>query len=376
MNVRQFACAVAFCSVGISSVVAQNLTTYLPAGAGSVYNEFPANSPATPSGALLGPYAGPARPLAAPEVGAIAVDNERQVVYSTNGTNTIERRVYPRMRCGVAVTMPSLPIPAAVGIVTGMAFDPATQTMFLTNGVTLFHIDPTAGMAVLCAWPAAPLNFLVGLDFDSATPGTVMGVSSAGEIASYAICGGIVGMAAPTYPWPGARAVGMCVDKSTAATRDPYVIYANGEIYNHAAGALVHTGAQGVGLSYAASPVHLPSTGSCGGVAPRMWTNALATQGKASFGFSACNLPMGTPTAFLVLNGGFGPPIAGPWGTFWLAGAGAVIPVPVAGGATEASFALPLPGGTAGLGFYAQWAVPCPAGGLAFTNALQVEISR
>lgn len=375
MDVLHIARTIAICTVGISTAAAQNLTTYLPNAATSNFDEFPARSPASASSALLGPYAAPVRPFVTPDLGAVAIDNEREVTYSTNGLNTIERVVYPRKQCGVGVAMPALPIPAAVGRVTGMAVNPATSLLYLTNGRTIFEVDAPGGMAILCSWPASPLNAVSGLDFDSATPNELIAVSTAGEVARYSICGALMAVNAPTYPWPGARAVGVAVDKSAPAGGDAYVLYANGEMYNHNLAAVAHTGVRGVGLTYAASPVHLPSASSCAGVAPRAWTDALATQGKMSFGFSACNLPAGTKTVFLILNGGFGPPITGAWGTFWLPG-GFVIPVAVPAAATSVNFPLPLPGGTAGLGFYAQWAVPCSGGGLAFTNALQVEISR
>lgn len=369
-----------------ATVAAQNTLSYRPSGATSILREYPTASaafnPAVPGpGVPVGAMAGPAAAFVGHPDGAVAVDNTTGLVFATNGAGVITRTFYPRLGCGpVPAPLAPLPIPAAIGNVTGMAFDPVARHLFLTNGIMIFEVDPAAGMAILCAWPQAPLNVLSGLDYDPATPGLVYAVSTAGEIGTYQRCVGLIAIAPPTYAWPGAMAVGLAMDKSSAAGGMWYVLHANGQTYNHSLGMLHDVGpANRVGLSFLASPVNLPSAGLCGGVHPEARVSELAVQNQPAFGIDVCNLPAGTPFAVLLVDFGFINPPNPFGGNTWL-------PIPalaaffhlVPAGSTEAHQPLALPPGTAGLGLYAQWFVPC--GGAAWpyitSDAMQIEVSR
>ncbi len=353
---------------------AQNLLTYRPAGAGSDATEFPSLSPAfggAGPGIVRPAFAAPARPAMGAISGATEVDNTAEVVYSTNGFATIERRRYPRLACGGGAALPALPIPAACQPVTGMAVDPVSKNLFLTNGATIFRVDPLAGMAILCSFPAAPLNILSGLDYDPANPGQILAVSTVGEVATYNLCGALVGFVAPTYAFPGGVAVGIAQDKSGAAGGNVYVAWSNGQVYDHTAGLLWRAlPANQAGLAYLASPVILPVGMACGAAAPDASIDALATTGKATFGFTMCNAAAGTPAAVVVLSPAMG--VAPP---FWL-GAPLVAPfgaVPVVGASANVAVPLGLPAGAA---IYQQWAFLCAAGGFGLSSALQIEVSR
>jgi len=353
----------------------QNLLAYHPAGGASDCTEVPALSPAYGFGGGPGivkaAFPAPARPALAALNGAVEVDSTAEVVYSTNGMVSIERRVYPRLGCGAIVPLPALPIPAPCQPVTGMAVDPVTKNLFLTNGATIFRVDPLAGMAILCSFAAAPLNILSGLDYDPANPGQIMAVSTAGEVATYNLCGALVGFVPPTYAFPGGMAVGIARDKSNAFGGDVYVQWNNGQIYDHTAGVLWHAlPANQVGLAYLASPVVLPVGMACGAAAPHAEINALATTGKVTFGLSLCNVPAGIPAAAAILSPAMvvappfwlAPPVVAPFGA-----------LPVVG--TSVSLAVPL-GLPAGAAFFQQWAMPCAGGGFGLSTALQIEVSR
>lgn len=367
-------CVTATLALVAVAVPSQNVITYRPNGPMSDHTEVPALSPAfggAGPGIVRPAFPAAARPATAVPNGAVEVDSTAEVIYSTNGIATIERRRYPRLGCGVIAPLLPLPIPMVCQPVTGMAVDPVTKNLFLTNGTMIFRVDPLAGMAILCSFPAAPLNVLSGLDYDSANPGQIRAVSTAGEVAVYNVCGGLVSFVPPTYAFPGGVAVGIAMDKSTAAGGDVYVAWDNGQIYHHTGGVLWQAlPANQVGLAYLASPVVLPVAMACGAAAPHASVDALATTGKATFGFTLCNVPAGTPVAAVILSPAMvaappfwlAPPVFAPFGAVGVVGTSANVPVP-----------LGLPPGAS---VYQQWAMPCAGGGFGLSTALQIEVSR
>ncbi|HEX5050411.1 MAG TPA: hypothetical protein VFZ65_01435 [Planctomycetota bacterium] len=379
------------------SLSAQNLLSYRPdggVGAPARMFEFPCRSPAwSPAlggpGLVPGPFAGRARPFVA-ALGACTVDSTAGVMFTTNGLVSIQRTQYPRIGSSTGAAIPDLPIPAVVGQVTGMAVDPVLHHLFLTNGPTVFEVDPTAGMAVLASFPAAPLNLLAGLEYDPAQPGLVFAVTTAAEVATYNRGGGLISAAPPTYAWPGADAVGIAYDKSNVAGGDFYVMHANGQIYNHTHGVLHTTEpANQVGMVYLPSPVQLPSAGTCGGVTPTVSVSELVVEGAGGFGLEIDNLPAGAPLAVWgvqVYGPGTAPPVPPVWIGLPFACGDTLWPVPgmplltftALGAGTSAVLPLPLPGATAGWTLLAQPLVFCPSSpcGFILPNAMQCEISR
>lgn len=370
-------------------LTAQNLLSYRAAGAAnSALLEYPvvslAFTPAGGPGVPVGILPAPARPAQPHPRGSVAVDDTTGIVYTTNGLASIQRSWYPRLGLvPPTAALPSLPIPAVVGEVHGMAVDPASKHLFLCNGVMMFEVDPLAGMAIVSSWTQSPLNVLTDLEFDPGQPGFVFAVSTVGEIATYARSGGLVGVTVPSYPFPGGMATGLALDRSNVLGAPPefYVLWDNGDVYRQSTGT-VHVGSMAAfaGLTYLASAVNLPGAAACGGSAPIVRTSTLVFDGSGGFGVEVGGFAAGTPFAALVLNApGFGPatPMP-PLGVFWLPGgwthAFAVLPAPD----TSVRFPLPLPPAMAPFRFYAQAAISCPASSAGFvvTDAMQFEISR
>ena len=386
MNVRHFVLPL-FATLALP-LAAQNMLSYHPNGAVGSFNvEYPMLSPAfvpgVGPGVPVGVLTAPARPAQPHPRGSIAVDDTTGIVYTTNGLGSIQRSWYPRLGVSPpAVALPNLPIPAVVAEVHGMAVDPVTKHLFLCNGVMMFEVNPLAGMAVVSSWPQTPMNILTDLEFDPSQPGFVFAVSTVGEIVTYLRGGGFSGFAPPSYAIPaGAIAVGLALDRSDAPLCAPhwYVLWSNGQIFDQQFAALHTAGFGGhCGLTYIASPVNLPGAAACGGSTPIVRVSPLMFENNPGFGIEVGSFAAGTPFAALVLNLGFGPPMALPFGTFWLPGgftaAFAVLPP----AATSVRFPLALPAGMAGFGFYAQAAISCPAAavGIALTDALQIEVSR
>ncbi|MBK8975766.1 MAG: hypothetical protein IPM29_07555 [Planctomycetes bacterium] len=361
---------------------AQQVLSYLPNAGGSRFAEECVPSPACggPGVVDYSMFPAPAMAVAGPLAGAVCLDDRSGVIYATNGVGVITRSRYPNLTCaGSGGVLPNLPIPGMVGVVTGMAVDPVSKRLFLTNGTTIFEFDPPAGMALVSSWPAAPLNFLTGLDYDIDRPGVLTAVSSAAEVALYTIGGGLVGVSPATYPWPGAEAIGVARDRTDPAFGRTLVLHRNGELYDHSTGALVRTRAAGrVGLTFLPAPLRLPSGRSCAGIVPDPKVSAFPLAGSVTFGLELCNLPPGTPFALLLLDVPAVPaPVLLPAGAVWFGAAPASLPVPV-GGAPSVAVPLPLAGLPVPLGFDAQWAIPCPAAptGFIFTDGLQVELAR
>ncbi|MBK8101347.1 MAG: hypothetical protein IPK26_30055 [Planctomycetes bacterium] len=374
-------------SVPLAHLTAQNLLSYRPNGPLSRLLEAPAASPAwvPPGGGPgvgVGVMNGPPRPVPPALLGAVEVDSTSGLVFSTNGQLSIERSFYPRLGCTPPAALPSLPIPAPVGSVTGMAFDPVLHHLFLTNGGMIFEVDPAAGMTIVCMWPAAILNILTGLDFDPAHPDRLMAVTSAGEVAIYSRCGMLLSAVGPGYPFPGGNAVGIARDRSDCVASSVYVLWDNGDTYDHGLSALHHAGGGGrVGLTYAATPTYLPSAGACGGSDPDGRIAQFAVEDEPGFAIEVCGLAAGLPFAALLIDlppAPIGVALPGICGTTWVP-----IPAlfvgfaPVAPGATTASVPLPLPPGLCGLRLYAQWFAPCAGPcGYATSDGMQLEISR
>jgi hypothetical protein len=363
----------------LAGASAQNLLSYYPNGAASHFTEDCAASPVW-NPALAGPGVpvgntpSPARPLLGHPQGACAVDNLTGVVYSTNGSPTIHRKRYERLGCPPGGgALPPLVLPAFIGQVTGLAVDPATKNLFVTDGITIWRLDPLAGMAILCSFPAAPMNILAGLDFDPATPNVLYAITTAAEFVRYNLCAGFINFVPPPYPWPGAVATGLAIDKSQPGATI-YVLHANGEIWNFSTGTMHLAGhVDHVGLTFLASPTHLPSAGSCGGVKPEVRASTLAVAGVPS-GVDLCNIPAGTATVYALVGFGFGGPIA-IGGGFWLPGAPIALAIATGG---AASVNLPVPALANGARYYVQWAVPCAGAalGVIFSDAIQVEVAR
>ena len=362
----------------------QNVLSYQPAGAASLLFEecipgAACGSAGVPSSRT---FAGPLRPTP-PGVldGAIAVDDRHALILATNGHTTIKRSRYPTLGCGSSGgALPDLSVPAAIGTVTGMAVDPGTNHLFLTNGTMLFRVDPSAGMTILCSWSASPLNILSGLEFDPAIPGELLAVSTAGEVARYSICGGLLSVSSPTYAWPGSPAVGVALDRTDAAGGQTYVLRANGDIYFHPAGPLLRNLAAGrVGLSFLPSALRLPGAVACAGASATPRISTLAFSGSTGFGLELCGIPAGTPFAVALLGLPSVPvPIAAlPAGLLWV-NAPIALGVPVAAGASSVGIPLSLAGITAPLDFDVQWGLPCStsAVGHVLTDALQIEVGR
>ena len=362
---------------------AQNLLSYHPAGAaGSFAFEHPLPSPAFGAGGpavAVGAIAAPARPFQPPPFGSIAVDDTTGVVYTTNGFGSIQRSWYARLGCVPPVApLAALPIPAAVGSVLGMAVDPVTKHLFVNNGVTVFRLNPLAGMAIVGSFATAPVANLTDLEFDAALPGVLRGVTRGGAIVEYAIGGGLLASLAPSYAAPaGSMAVGLALDRTSAIGAPHFfVLWSNGQVFNQNSGA-VHTAGlvNHCGLTFIASPQNLPSGGAIGGLVPQIRVASLAVPGIVPIEIG--NAPIGTFAAIFLQVGGYGPAMPlGAAGTFWLGGA--LPPVVVATPAGTGSYAIVLPGGVVGYSIYAQWladAAAYPAGG-AFTDAIQIEVAH
>lgn len=365
-----------------ATAMAQNVLSFLPNGATSEFVEECVPSPAcgAPGVPSVRTFAAPSRPSVAAPLGAVCVDDRAGVIFATNGNGVIVRTPYPFVGSPAASGTVSLPIPAVVGTVTGMAVDPMARLLYLTNGTEIFQVDPGAGMAVLCSWLASPLNILSGLDYDPGTPGVLTAVSTAGEVAAYSLCGGLISVASPTYPWPGADAVGVARDRTDATGGAVFVLYANGRIFDHGAGALLRVGAANrVGLSFLPSPLRLSSGVSCAGAATRPLVSKLPVAGTAAFGLELRSIPSGTPFVMLLL--GF-PAVATPvpmaGGSLWAHSGMVAIGMSVPAGATEVRAPLSLVGYGPPLGFDVQWAVPCSASaaGFVLSDGLQVEVGR
>lgn len=287
----------------------QNLLRYRPT-AGLPLRERPLPSPAwtgSGPGRLLPHHAGPARALLSGPRGAVTINVADGVMLSTNGAGTIDRTEYSRTGLATGVVLPSLPFPAGVAQVNGMAFDPSSRHLFLTDGTTIYEVDPAAGMAVLFSFPASPMNTLAGLDFDRADPGHVYGVSTAGEVAIYdRYVGVMVSVTSPTYAWPGAEATGLALYKTAAPRRDFFVLHRNGDVYNHSTGVRIHNGLGGqVGMAYLPTPVHLPSSASG---SEEVMTSAFVVDGEARFGFelqglAAPAIPLGWAVSLMPPGG-------------------------------------------------------------------------
>ncbi|MEO6595101.1 MAG: hypothetical protein ABIP94_10155 [Planctomycetota bacterium] len=365
-----------------SAARAQNLLSYLPAGAGSILIEVPCQSAVFPGpGLTLPPMAGPARALAAIPNGDVAVDNTRDLIYATNGVTNISRTFYQRLGGVAPAPLPNLPIPAfpaGGNVITGMAVDPATQHLFLTNGFWILETDPLAGMAVLAFQPAAAwLASLSGLEFDPALPGVIHAVTIAADVCTYSRAGGLLAVAPPPYAPPGAMATGLARDHSIAVGGFFYVLHGNGMLFNHTTGALHAAGlpAMLVGLDYIASATELFNGSACGGTQPQLRLSTLAVEGKAGFGLDLEAIVAGTPWAMVVI--GFTPllPPAPIFGNAWVAPP--FVPFfAVLGGATSMHVFVPLPAGVAGTLLYAQGLAPCAAGGPVASEGLQIAVSR
>ncbi|MFO1078629.1 MAG: hypothetical protein U1E73_12970 [Planctomycetota bacterium] len=374
-------------------LAAQNLLSYRPDGGAGIpprMIEYPCLSRAWDGvagpGLVPGPFPGRARPFAGALLGASAIDALAGVMFTTNGVATIQRTQYPRIGASTGAAIPDLPIPAAVGQVTGMAVDPVLHHLFLTNGIQIFEVDPMAGMAVLGSFLAAPLNILTGLEYDRTQPGVIFAVSSAAEVAVYNRGGGLVGVTPAPYGWPGADAIGVALDMSDVGGGDFYVLHANGQLWNHTRGVLHATeAANQVGMCYLPSPVHLPSVGSCGGVVPTVETTNLVVDGLANIGLEVHNLPPGTGSLVWLLQPL--PPGAAPalltglplpgGDTVWPALGGPSL-FTFVGGAADSVRPFAVPAGFAGWSILAQPFMMCPAAAAGFIapQAMQLEISR
>ena len=231
------------------------------------------------------------------------------------------------------------------------------------------------------------MNILSGLDFDPTQPTLVFAVTTAGEVATYNRGGGLVSVASPTYAWPGSIATGVALDLSDAAGGMFYVQHANGEVYNHTLGVLHATlPVDEVGLTFLASPIQLPSAGSCSGATPVVGVSDLVLADSPGFTLTLDGLPLGTPFVAwgIELPGG---PAAAPVGlpfacgdTLWLdpiTPPGIVVLTAVVAGAS-APLPLPLPAGSAGVRLFAQPLVPCALSpcGFVLPNAMQLEVAR
>jgi hypothetical protein len=260
-----------------------------------------------------------------------------------------------------AAVLPSLPIPAAVGQVTGMAVDPASKHLFVSNGASIFELDPIAGMAVVCMWPSTIAVPVTDVEFDPANPAEVFALDATGQILTYGRCGVLVAAMAPSYAAPVGMAVGLALDRSMPAggALPFHVLWSSGNVYDQSLGA-VHAGGflNHAGLTFFASPIHLPSAGLCGGVKAQIRTSMPSIAGAAGFGFELGNVPAGTPFVALGVDLGlFGGPVAlGGSGTLWVPGA--LASFVVFPGAGTAAMPLPLPGGGALLGLQVTGPVP------------------
>jgi hypothetical protein len=370
-----------------SALSAQNLLRYRPSSPLPI-QERPAPSRAwsrsAPGPGLIQPnLPGPTRAFLAHPNGAITIDSTTGWIFSTNGAGVIDRTEYSRIGSATGATIPPLPFPAGVARVTGMTFDPVARHLFLTDGLTIYEVDPAAGMAVLTAFPASPLNFLAGLSYDPADPLHVYAVSTAGEVATYSRGGGLIAVSPAIYSWPGAPAVGLSLYKTASACRDFHVLHGNGNIYNHTLGDLIHTGAGNhVGMAFLPSPVLMPSVGACGGAGMDVRTSKLVVDGIAGFGLEI-DLPLGTPFVawFIEVLPACPPPLA-LLSSIGLCGSDVWVTAPVfssvvaasSGGATV--LPLTLPPGFVGTTLVAQPLVPCAASACGFVlpDAMHLEI--
>ncbi len=342
------------------------------------------------------PYPMPPRVAAGFPAGAVTANHPGGLILATDGVTDIIRRFHPKTDCpGAPATLPPLPLPAGYGPanpVTGMTMDPASLTLYLTDGNVLTAHDPAAGMAMTGGpWAIPVLNLVTGLDYDSCT-GVIVAVDSLGGVGAFGF-GGAALINLSYVPWPhpgvlaaGALATGVAIDRCVAhpcAGVPPatYVSWTSGQVIQAATGFVVPGGPApmaSVGLTYTAVPIRLASPASCSAT-PLPARSSYVRAGSAAT-FKVCNVPGGVPNAHLAVSLGF------------LAGGGLVIPpcgerlwvdpalfpfpplpVPVVGG-TASTTTGPLPFGVRA---YLQWAITHPVtGALELSDANQIEVGN
>jgi hypothetical protein len=363
------------------ATTAQQLLSYAPASASFVEECLPHGACGTAGVAPSRSFSGPALAPGAAMDGAVAIDDRRGIVFATSGSGSITRTRMPGLGCGSPAALVPLPIPSSIAVVRGMAVDPLSTRMFLTDGTTISVVDRVAGMAVLASFPSLMPVQLTGLCFDPATPTELLAVSVGADVVRYQISGGARLSVTPApYASPGREATGLAIDRSAPSGGAIYVLHASGEIFDHTTGAVLRSGlVDRVGLAFVPSALRLPSAMSCAGGAAEPRLAALAVAGSTGFGVDLCGIPAGTAMALLLVGIPMvSSPIAIPAGRLWVGSAPIAFGIPVAAGSRAVHVPLSLGGLSAGMSFDVQWGLPCSssAGGIVLTDALQVMVGR
>lgn len=302
----------------------------------------------------------------------LAFDNLNGVYYETNGaliSQTVDIRYPP-----VPIAPGPLPAPANIGLLTGLAVDPLTATLWCTDGVVLLPLTSAPPFAPM----AAPVPFafqvlappMLGLEFDQIA-GTLLGCDLAGFVYRF------TGLGLPVGPQPAFAPPAMAAPPSSdlAVHRyggmipGLYVQFVGLGVVNYLTGGLQPSGALGLppgsegGLAFHNRPVTLAATCPClkNPFLTVVGTTGPATVGSASFGMQIMGAPPFTP---VILAGDFvgAAPTAWPGGcTYWLPMPPLLMFLTATDALGTAAVPMPIPAlpPLVGLIAFTQWAIPC-----------------
>ena len=368
----------------------------------SSFNEVAAVSPMFPGGGPLANTYGHAPalpPPAGPLAGAVTIDTMSGETWYTDGfTLAVMNHNAYRVRTLPAITMFPAPSPAgpAGPPLTGMALDPITNTLWVTDGTWIggaVPVPPPPPPAPPVTWnvPPAPAGFqitappLTGLEWDSLS-NSLWACDQLGFVYNFTPAPpyALMGLIPPRGPAP--PVTGISIDKTGMG--GIYVLGAGGLIFDYSSGVAFPTAGSGqeVGLTFhpvpAADPPGVPG-GICGCPnIPALGLRLLGpmTRGMPLFGVDVTGV---APNQLVIFGFDFGAAGPAPYPVVNGLGCGLGLTFTSFGFSVWANAAgtatLPIPFTAAPIGtvLYMQNVTPCAADplGVILTPALQVVVS-